>query len=282
MPEQLFVFVQFEYPWALGPADGRYLLRASAGGAPEQVLVLQTIKAEGAPASRITLVDPVSVAAEQQARAWLEDLERDSDRGLEEALARLNRVIYLHRIAAADPYTHEVSAAQALAIRAGWGTGEQLASGRWQHAQELAAAGAARERRGLLGRPSRRARTSALKSQERFAALLGARVATLLCEELALRSRLDLDQRRLAAAAVELDGALAAAVVELRRERREDLALRIDELEQLRGAVTAQARLAVAQADAELDEEALSHALGRLEAALRARVASGVRGRDGG
>ena len=37
----------------------------------------------------------------------------------------------------ADPYVHEVSPAQALVIRAGWGEGEQVADGRWLHAREL-------------------------------------------------------------------------------------------------------------------------------------------------
>jgi hypothetical protein len=27
MPEQLFLFIQMEFPWELGPPDGRYLLR---------------------------------------------------------------------------------------------------------------------------------------------------------------------------------------------------------------------------------------------------------------
>ena len=31
MPERLFVFIQLEFPWALGPTDGRYLLRAGGG-----------------------------------------------------------------------------------------------------------------------------------------------------------------------------------------------------------------------------------------------------------
>ena len=34
MPERLFVFIQLEFPWALGPADGRYLLRAQPTASP--------------------------------------------------------------------------------------------------------------------------------------------------------------------------------------------------------------------------------------------------------
>ncbi|MCW3019306.1 MAG: hypothetical protein JWN10_1614, partial [Solirubrobacterales bacterium] len=45
MPQQLFVFIQLEFPWALGPADGRYLLRRSEDGEPERVVVLGTLEA---------------------------------------------------------------------------------------------------------------------------------------------------------------------------------------------------------------------------------------------
>ena len=49
MPERLFIFMQMEFPWALGPADGRYLLRAGADAEPERVVVLGTL---GAPRRR--------------------------------------------------------------------------------------------------------------------------------------------------------------------------------------------------------------------------------------
>jgi len=169
MPQQLFVFIQLEFPWALGPAEGRYLIRRSADGEPERVVVLgaleagrQSIGAPPAPGwsgasllrrarrrrsmptgpepapvatTRVTVIDPVSLAADNQARAWLAELDRDREVGA--AVAIVNRVIHSHRIAAADPYVHEVSAAQALVIRAGWGEGEQVADGRWLHARGL-------------------------------------------------------------------------------------------------------------------------------------------------
>ncbi len=263
-----------DFPWKVGPVDGRYLLRARAGGDPERVLVLQTLSEGAASTSRITLVDPVSLPAEHQARAWLDDVERDSRSAIEEGLALVNRVLYLHRIAEADPYAHEVSATQALAIRAGWGTGEELASGRFTHADELTAGQRAGQRRGLLRRGTRRERASALAGQERFASLLGAHVPTLISEELTLRARLDLDQGRPALAALGLSSALAAALAELRREHREDLALRIDELEQLRAGVDAQAAAVLSGGAGAADADALEHALQRLEAALRGRAAN--------
>jgi hypothetical protein len=324
MPQQLFVFIQLEFPWALGPADGRYLLRDSADGEPKRVVVLSALAAgrqplgasaappwsgasllrrlrrgqtmptgpEPAPVTttRVTVIDPVSLAADNQARAWLAELDRD--REVAAAVAVVNRVIHSHRIAAADPYVHEISAAQALVIRAGWGEGEQVADGRWLHARALPTPGGA----GSASRPagSRRGpgrdRSWALRPQERLAALLGARGETLLCEELALRARQDLDHGRLAHAALELDRAFALAIPELHAERREDLAIRIAELEQLRPGVQAQAQSALPDGVAVetsaqtpgyaagdgLDEQVIEHALERLEAALRARTAAGI------
>jgi hypothetical protein len=119
-------------------------------------------------------------------------------------------------------------------------------------------------------------RAAALRPQERLAELLGGRGETLLCEDLALRARLDMGNGRVAQAAIELRGAYAAALAELPAERREDLAIRIAELDKLRGGVEQQARAALAVAG-EPDAEVMRHALGRLEATLRARTAPGFR-----
>ncbi len=305
MAEQLFLFIQMEFPWALGPPDGRYLLRAPLDAEPEHVVVLNTLDAQRsssarrsssrrllnrtaarAPATpepatvataRATIVDPVSVSAERQARAWLSDLDPARDVGA--AAAVLNRVLHSHRIASADPYVHEVSPAQALIVRAGWGEGEQVAYGRWLHARELPGAIAApRTAAGSGGRrrlPGAR-RTAALRPEERLAEMLAARRTPLLCEELTLRARLDLDQGRTAHAAIELDRALAAALPELRGEGRQDLALRIDELEQLRAGVARQAQAAMPDSEGSPEEDAVRHTLERLEAALRARTAPGL------
>jgi hypothetical protein len=310
MPQQLFVFIQLEFPWALGPADGRYLIRDSANGEPERVVVLgmleagrQSLSTPPAPrwsgtsmlrgvrrarsmptgpepaliaTTRVTVIDPLSLAADNQARAWLAELDREREIGA--AVTMVNRVIHSHRIAAADPYIHEVSAAQALVIRAGWGEGEQVADGRWLHARALPSPGG--HGSGVRSVGSRRGpgrdRSWALRPQERLAALLGARGTPLLCEELALRARQDLDHGRLAHAALELDRAYTLAVPEMQAEGRQDLAIRIAELEQLRPGVQDQALLTLAQNGDAFDEEVLTHALERLEAALRARTAAGL------
>jgi hypothetical protein len=270
--EPLFVFVQIEFPWPLGLPDGRYLMRAGADGPPERVIVVQTRTGaqDAAPgrSTRMMVIDPVSLSAEHQARAWLDDFEQDRERGIGDALALVNRILYLHRQAAADPQLHEVAPAQASVVRAGWGEGEQLASGRWQHVVEMPAVSGPR-RGGLLRRGGRRERASELAHSERLAALLGAREQPLVCEELALRARADLDAGRLTHAALELQGALGSALRELRAEERQDLALRIDELEQLSAGVAEQAK--AAGDGTAPDEEVLSHALARLQAALRAR-----------
>jgi hypothetical protein len=297
MPDRLFLFIQFEFPWELGPPDGRYLMRPHEGAEPERVVVLGTLGAsrrapsraqrlseatrasrkrpvepspepEPVATTRATLVDPVSLSAERQAKAWLAEL--DGEQEIRAALDVLNRVLHFHRIAAADPHVHEVAAEQALVIRAGWGEGEQVADGVWAHAQELRWRGPSGVRKKRIGD-----RAAALRPQERLAVLLAARGSALLCEDLVLRARVDLDHGRLAHAAIELRGAYAAALAELPGEQREDLAIRLAELEKLRDGVEAQARAALARS--ELDEDLVSHALGRLEAALRARTATGFR-----
>jgi hypothetical protein len=305
VPERLYVFIQFEFPWTLGPADGRYLIRAGPDAEPERVIVLGTLGAPlmrvgqtrprppggrlrarlaprpatrpatpepaPVPTARATIIDPVPLSAESQARAWLADL--DGEREIDTAAGVLNRVLHAHRIAAADPGVHEIAPAQALVIRAGWGEGEQVADGRWVHARELTA-DAVRARSGAR-RGARRDRSAALRPQERLAALLGGRTSMLVCEELVLRARLDLDNARPAHAAIQLDAAYAAAVSELAAEGRHDLAIRLDELRSLQPQVGEQARAVLDGRTAAIDDEALEHAMGRLESALRARTAPG-------
>jgi hypothetical protein len=296
MDEPLFLFVQMEFPWELGPVDGRYLLRDPVEGKPEHVVVLNTLGAgrsapqhrrgrlgarrpqtdpEPAPTlvatGRATVIDPVPLSAERQARAWLSDLDEDHE--VSTASAVLNRLLFAHRIASANPHVREITPAQALVVRAGWGEGEQVAYGQWLHARELPPP-----------KPGRRRRVAALRPEEHLAILVGAREAALICEELTLRARQDLDQRRLAHAALELERAYATALRELDVESRPDLAVRVAELRELRAGVERASQAVLAPdprrpggpaTDERLDEDALRHALERLEAALRARTATG-------
>lgn len=252
-----FTFVQMEFPWELGPADGRYLLRKATGAVdgrePQHVVVLSTVGAErkgllgrrtrtrradpepeptAVPVTRATIVDPVPLSAESQARAWLSQL--DPERETQVATDVLNRMLFAHRIAGATPHIHEVSPAQALVVRAGFGEGEHVADGLWTSAREL-----------LLSNRRAGRRASVLRPQERLAVLLSGRGGHLLCEELVLRARLDLDGGRISLAAIELERAYAAALVELAGERRQDLRERIDELERLRPEVRKAAQAAL-------------------------------------
>ncbi len=283
--------MQAELPWELGPPDGRYLLRSAATGKPERVIVLATLGARRAGSgqgrlrrtgrrrreiapepqpepvvtTRATIVDAVPVGVERQARAWLSDI--DPERDVPVAFAALNRLLHARRIAAADPYLREVSPSQALAIRAGFGDGERVADGEWVHAVELP---------WTRVEVKLRRRGAALRPDERLARLLAVRERPLVCEELALRARLDLDQGRLAHAAIELDRALVAAFGEL--AERANLLLRVSELKSLHEDIAAAARSALdAGTTDEIDEDTIRHALERLEAALRARFAMGYR-----
>jgi hypothetical protein len=284
VPARLFTFVQMELPWELGPADGRYLLRKPAGpegNEPQHVIVLSTVGAERrgllggrsrtrrtdpapapVPVTRATVVDPVPLSLDTQARKWLAQL--DPEHEAEAAATVLNRVLWAHRIAGAEAYVHEVSAAQALVLRAGYGEGEQVADGLWSDAREL-----------VLSRKRSGRRATVLRPQERLAVLLSNRGEALLCEELVLRARVDLDAGRLALAAIELERAYTTALLELGAEGREDLKARVEELAELSEQVEQAAREALPNIATQPEEQVVRHAVERLEAALRARTAAG-------
>lgn len=270
----LFSFVQAEFPWTLGPADGRYLLR-DADEVPRHVVVLSTVGAarrrrgrgrratrpatpEPAPVAtaRATVIESAPLTDEPAAREWLARADGETAHA---GLDTLNRVLLAHRIAAADPAVQEVTAAQALVLRVGYGDGEAVAEGRWRAAREVLAA------------PRRVRRSAALRPQERLALLLGGRHPALAVEEFALRARRDFDEGRLLHAAWELRSAYEVGLPELRAEAREDLAARLAELTDLHDGVAAAARAGAPPPAA----EPLRHALERLEAALRARTATG-------
>jgi hypothetical protein len=176
-------------------------------------------------------------------------------------------VLAAHRVAAADPSVREVRIEQALVARLGYGSGEEVAEGRWTEAVELPL------------EPRARRRTAALRPQERLAAILGGRDEPLACETLAMRARTDLEGGRLREAALTLDAAMAAALAELAPGDAHDMAERLSELTALRGAVAALAQQALQGPLAASEAEKLAPAVDRLEAALRARSAAGM---DGG
>lgn len=306
MAERLFSFVQFEFPWVLGPADGRYVIRDAGSEQPAWIVALTTLGArerrrrrrprpapqepevELLATTRATVIDPTPLSSESQAGAWLREISTDE---ADRYLAVLNRVLHAHRIATADPHAGEVTATAALSVRGGYGEGEQVAEGLWRRALELPAARAARRPR----------RAAALRPQERLAALLGGRHPELVCEDLTLNVRLNLDGGRARQAALmlrpALDAALAeltaggapgrsAAALELRHpaarrgpasvQRPAGAHERLAELAELRPGVEATAQAALEGPLDAAQLERVEHALGRVEAALRARTAAGL------
>jgi hypothetical protein len=284
-PDRRFSFAQFEFPWALGPDDGRYVLREPGEAEPSHVLVLRTLGApqrrlltsrrpraaapepppEPVTTSRATVIDTKQLSA-AEAERWLEGLgEEERDRELADALRVLNRALHAHRLAAADAWINDVSRDQALVVRLGHGSGDQVADGRWAQAIDIP-----------TDRRRRQRRLAALRPQERVAAFLGGRDAPLACEELTLRARLDLDAGRAREAALQLRVALEAGLVELDNPPHgASMPGRLAELREARAAVGAAANAAVAgELPDELSAE-VENVLGRLEAALRARAAAG-------
>jgi hypothetical protein len=240
----------------LGARERRLLGRRSrpADGEPEPAPVLTT---------RATVILAAEAFEDEgRARAWTRQAGEDE---VDRAVRAVNTAVRAHRLAAADPVVREVSRTQALIVRVGYGSGEEVAEGRWSEARELET-----ERR-----VSRR-RSSTLRPAERVAGLLSGRDQPLACEDLALRARLDLDHGHLREAALQLDTALGAALVELEGDDRRDLAERHGQLLGLRDGVAAAAE-AARHGDLDADQrEAVTNALGRLEAALRARAVAGT------
>jgi hypothetical protein len=216
--------------------------------------------------TRATVIDAAPLGDLEAADAWLARAEgAEAERVVGEALALLNRAVAGYRVAAADPWLPDADPSKALLCRIGYGSGEQVAEGDWESARELPPP------------KSRAGRALSLGPQERLAALLSGRDAALACEELALRARADLDHGRGREAALQTSIALAAALAELEGWRETGtMAARLDELAGHRDAVDAAARTALQGGLAPEALAAVEAALGRLEAALRARaVAAG-------
>jgi hypothetical protein len=278
----LFRFLQVELPWQLGPPDGRYLLRLTGGAeaSPSHVIVLATLGAverrrlaprrrtrPAAPqpdpvpvtTGRATVIeagDPLESAA--AAGTWLEHAgEPELERGMDV----LNRALHAFRLVTADPYVHPVSRGHLLIARLGYGVGEQVAEGLWTDAREV------------IPRQKRLRRAQVLHPQSRLAAVLGGRERALACEELTLRARTDLDHGRQREAALQLLVALDAALAELPGEPTATaLGARLDELQAQRDPVAQAAQAALEGELSEGNEKTVEFALGRIEAALRARA----------
>jgi hypothetical protein len=194
-----------------------------------------------------------------EAAAWLSGAGEDD---LAAGIAVLNRALHSYRLASADPHVHGIGRRDAIVARLGYGAGEEVADGLWTDARELVDAASGRHRRRIP------------VAQARLAALLTGRQAALACEELALRARLDLDEGRTREAALQVLVALDAALAELPEDPAAPaLADRLEELRGLHDGVAGAARAALGPGPlGDPERETAEFALGRVEAALRARA----------
>jgi hypothetical protein len=218
------------------------------------------------PLTRVTAIKADPFAGDDEASAWLEDLSGDVEAlavAAEDGVRLLNLALSAHRAAVGDPYVQDRSIDGALAIRIGYGSGEQVAEGEWLQARELEPG----DRRG------RRARRDAdLRPQERVAAVLGGREQLDACETMLARARMDLDSGRSREAALQLRVGVEALLVELRDALQdpghdEDMAL----LSERRGEVGNAANIALRGDLDEASEESLAELLAVAERVLRRR-----------
>jgi hypothetical protein len=236
-------------------------------GAPERRLIgskrprkVAEAEPEPVPTARATIIAAEPFASALEAEAWLAALKRDRDALVEEArlgTAELNRMLRAHRAAAADPWAAlEVSPAHALVVRVGYGVGDLVAEGRFDDALELARTEADALSRGRRG--------DAIGPGERLAAILSGRDELLACEELVLRARADIDAHRPREAALQARIALEAILAELPAD--------IDpELGACRGEIGDAANAALKGNPPEHLQHAVTHAVERMERALRRR-----------
>ena len=194
-------------------ADPEHVIVLRTQGAPQRGLIRGRVprkREEGAveavPTSRVSIVRAAAFESADEASAWLDrvrgekgELEAEAAQGA----AALNRFLRAHRAAAADPWGRDVSVEHALVVRVGYGDGDQVAEGRYASAYELPR------------KPQGSRKREDLAPAERLAAIVGGREEQLVCEELVLRARTDLDARRPREAALQARIALEAVLSEL-------------------------------------------------------------------
>ena len=155
--------------------------------------------------TRLTVIRGEPFESDEEAASWLavatESTER-ADELIDDALALVNRALHAHNVATQDPHGAGASALAALAIRVGYGSGDEVADGRWSEAATVPPPAGPRRR------------SDALRPQERLAAELSGREHADACETLLLRARADLDGGRTREAALQLRVGLEALLAE--------------------------------------------------------------------
>jgi hypothetical protein len=245
---------------AAPPLPGRRRRRPQPAEVDESPLEL--------PLSRATAVRVAEpFPGQEEAERWLvatADSEEAVDAFVAEGIALVNRALFAQGAAAADPHVRELTGQEANAVRIGYGTGEEVAAGRYTSARYVDVHGTGGSRRGR--------RAEELRPQERVAAVLGGRERIDACEPLLLRARADLDAGRVREAALQLRVGLEALLVELAGAladpgHTEDMA----ELEARRGAVGRAADMALRGDLTADDQQHIREVLEICERVLRRR-----------
>lgn len=214
------------------------------------------------PVTRATVIRSGAFGDAGQADYWLDAARADEalrEDLVAEGLGIVNRALHAHAVATRDPYAGGASPGAQVATRIGWGTGDELADGRWSEAIEVEPAS------------GRRSRTEALRPQERLAAALGGREPLDACEALLLRARGDLDGGRAREAALQLRVGLEALLVEVDPGESADQAADLAELEASRGATGEAANAALAGEPSAAQVKGVATTLRLCERVLRRR-----------
>jgi hypothetical protein len=159
-------------------------------------------------ATAIRAFDPFD--GPEEAAAWLAAATADEpsiDAVVATGIALVNDALHAQAVAAADPYPAALTPERAVAVRIGYGSGEQTAEGAYSEAREVDVQAPAASRR--------RTRQEDLRPQERVAAVLRGRDRPDACETLLLRARADLDAGRRREAALQLRIGTEALLAEL-------------------------------------------------------------------
>jgi hypothetical protein len=209
-----------------------------------------------------------------EAAAWLvatSAADTAADAAIATGLALLNDALHAHAVSAADPHTATFTAERAIAVRIGFGSGDETAEGAYREAREVDVH--------ATGASNRRRRQEDLRPQERVAAILRGRERLDACEPLLLRARADLDAGRRREAALQLRVGVEALRAELTDaldddDHREDIA----ELAGRQVSIDAAADQALEGDLAPKSEAAVREALEIAERILRRRRVLGSEG----
>jgi hypothetical protein len=144
------------------------------------------------------------------ASAWLAAATADEaavDAVVATGIALVDDALHAHAVAATDSRPATVAAERAIAVRLGYGSGEQIAEGAYTAAREVDVH--------AMGASRRKRREEDLRPQERVAAVLRGRERFDVCELMLLRARADLDAGRSREAALQLRAGVDALLTEL-------------------------------------------------------------------